>query len=628
MTIQMKRSISTALWLLALLTVACTGEHTPVGERPSPTPETTAEAVPISLSLEASLDEQALGAMSFEVESTGPKMILPEKDIKSIVAIANKDKTKVYYAEIMWKKTKGINHLSYKGKITDLETGTELELDPSQEWYMMGYLGGNYDKSNKRVNFNPNSSTALKAVSVGETLEMTVPIFFSWSPLNVTAQRYGENKNIAFRPLGVMMRVELTNENEYDVLFKSIIFDSYVLSTSAGYYDLNASTLPNVPSSPATTSASAPWVSTTNQEPNYTFANNSGSALKVIVKAGNTYPRNFLVWGMPHESTDSRKRNITHLRAHAVRLETDREIERPTPKMEQVYIWGSTQMPQNGTRRLLKASLLRVKQPLEYFSTNYVSMSPTSNGTGSPIAKSDNSDIGLFAHDQIAQVEGLINGYGWHVPTPTEADGLFHAMNKWLRFDKSNDGPHHNDVNVKVNGSTSLYRDTYYNYNHDIYGLRFQKSPRDDGSRHDLAQHQPKYISAWKYGYTAGQNARIESVYLGKHYKGDIQDILQPSFWALHTPDYISRRYITKEIKDKVGPTIRYNLAATWSNGKVGTNERVAWAWGVPNASDYNGPYMTAMITLDKNKLEAGETVYHDVLMPIIAVEYPGSPLY
>lgn len=606
------RNFGRILCLLGLLVLgACSQEHTSAySEQAS---EDNSNTMPVSVSLEATVDEEQFKAISFELKNDGPALLMSEEDVNSVVVISNRSKSSVYYSEIKWKKKTGANALSYAGTLTDLATRQPLRLPSGQEWFMMGYLGGAYDKASKRVRFNPNSGGGLRALSVGEKVDKAVPIYFPWAQLNLNSRGDALNKSIRFMPLGLMMRVELKNSNTYDVRFRHLYFSSHVLSTGSGYYDLSDTKLPNIPTNLTTAvGASAPWVADATAEPKYPLLSNDGTALDVTVKAGGTYSKYFLVWAMPHGSTDTRKRAITHLLADAVRVVNGQE--QTTPKMESVYIWGSTKMPVERKRVLLKTSLYRIKQPLEYFAYNYVSTSPQASN---PIA-SGRANVGTFTYDQMESSTFLGTSGAWRVPSLEEARGLFHDEGDWLRFDSSmktgqasDIGPHRSTDNVRINNETASYTDVYYNGG-TIYALRFSGNGQ-------------KYYSAWRYTYPVKNPVKIECIYLGPHYKGDIDDVRQASFWDnLHNKDYIFRTYDPIEIYDTSG-TYRYTYPGTWVKGSISSFKRITWAFGTPERNYDAGWIMSLHAVVDRDQLDSGRIVYWDVKVPVIPLERNAS---
>lgn len=572
----------------------------------------------LELNLTAQMSDDDVRAMSFDVASDGPKLNMTDETVTSVAVIANKAKTKVYYANILWQKTQGKNHLYCSGEVKDFNN-QNINLTLDEEWFIMGYVGGTFNKDNKRVSFDPNGNT-LQATSVGGKVNKSVPVYFPWTRLRV--ENGGSNAKamvgtldkgtIRFRTLGIMMRVELSNTNTYPVRFKSITYQSHSLTTTAGYYDLSTTTLPAIPANPdGTVAESVAWVPS-GTEPKYTFVDAGGVSQNVTVDANGTSDKYFLVWGMPRNSTDKRtsKRNITHILAHAVRLNNG--VEQNIPKMETVYVWGSTIKPGTKTRRVIqKAKLLRIKQTLEYFSDGYVGTNPRA---ANPIRKTTVFDtgIGRFRHNQISQADFM--GAAWRVPTEVEARGLFYHVTTYLRFVlNGQNGPHHQNDDVKINGETLNLRDTYYNgASATIYGLRSSGA----GS---------KYYSAWRYVYAATRGVRIEAVYLGPNYKGDALDIMEPSFWTLHKPDYVSRYYPAVAVND-VGGGTRYHIPTTWIKGRFFQFTRALWTFGTPERTGLHGPYMSGMAVINPDRSTATNYVYHEVIAPVIALERDNTP--
>lgn len=592
--------------LVLLLLVSCNKSDEPNGGKSSPD-----ESSIVSMNLEGESEDSR--AMNFLLNADGPVLKMTEEAMKSVAVISNSTGTKKYYVEITWNKTAGQNHLYVKN--LDINTdvyGTPLAMNVTENWYIAGYVGGNFDKNNKRVSFNPNGSK-LQAVTVGKELLKPVPVYFPWTKLEVKEAggriyvNTPKTGKITFRTMGLLMRVELKNTMDYVVRIKSITYQSNALDTGAGYYDLNA--LPTV----GTTTLPA-WTATA-QEPKYTFVDENGTTTLVPEMNGkSTYGKYFLVWGVPKATMPASP--VTHVLANAVRVLNG--VEQNVPKMTTLYIWGSTNVPKHGTRRLLHTSVVRPKLALEYFGEGYVGTNPKA---ANPISNATtySYDIGTYTYQEI-NTSGFLNP-NWFVPEVIDAQGLFMDVDLYLKFENMTPaGPHHKDLNVRINGQIASYRDTYWNGAPSIYALRFQNA--------DKLQY-----SAWRYtlGPTidpAGYNAkgiRIESVYLGPHYKGSFEETRNNSFWTLHAVDYVSRFYppmVAKGVSDNKAYSF-YSM--TWVRGTIGNYSRICWGWGVTmQLNTLNGTSMTPLVIVDKYQLP--NIVYWDIKTSVIPVQKAGTP--
>ncbi len=592
--------------LVLLLLVSCSKSDEPNGGKSS----SDEKASIVSMNLEGETEDSR--AMNFLLNADGPVLKMTEEAMKSVAVISNSAGTKKYYVEITWNKTAGQNHLYVKN--LDINTdvyGTPLAMNTTENWYIAGYVGGTFDKNNKRVSFNPNGSK-LQAVTVGKEILKPVPVYFPWTKLEVKEAggriyvNTPKTGKITFRTMGLLMRVELKNTMDYVVRIKSITYQSNALDTGAGYYDLNA--LPTVG-----TTALPAWTAAA-QEPKYIFVDENGTTTLVPEMNGkSTYGKYFLVWGVPKAKMPASP--VTHVLANAVRVLNGKEQN--VPKMTTLYIWGSTNVPKHGTRRILHTSVVRPKLALEYFGEGYVGTNPQA---ANPVHITNTYDqgIGKYTHSQISAANFM--NANWFVPEVLDAHGLFKYVWKYLKFEnQATPGPHHDDADVRVNGQIIKGRDSYWNGNPSIYALRFQNA--------DKLQY-----SAWRYtlGPTidpAGYNAkgiRIESVYLGPHYKGSFEDTRKSSFWTLHTADYVSRFYPPVVAQDLSNGTSRYFYPMTWVKGSISPYSRICWGWGLEYTSAFNGTFMSPGAFIDETKLP--NIVYWDIKTSVIPVQKAGTP--
>lgn len=579
----MNKKIAVLILGLFVLGSCTKSEQEPASTQQAGQTNTLGHVTPFSLTLEGGLDgdlshSSEARAFAFEVASEGPKLKMTEESIPSVAIIANTDKSVVYYLNINWRKTAGQNHLYFKDEeiTTDL-FGQAINLSASNQWYIMGYLGGEFDPVTRQVRYNPNG-TSLNANGVEPTVKR-VPVVFPWAKLEV--KHYGANQlalsgqdRIKFKTLGMMMRLQLTNKFSSPVRVKSIKYQSNALTTTAGYYDLN---LTNLPATSNTTTLPL-WVGSGSVEPSYTLVDANGGALNVDISANGTSPHSFLVWGMP-KTVASGTTPMTHVLADVTRLSGT--TEEAYPKMGSLYIWGSTNMPIERSRRKISAQLYREKMALEYFAKNYVGHNGF-NVANQAVAQTTTSlawgGIPLFTYTQASKANALTSD--WRVPGYKDARALYNidlsnnlANIEALKF--SGNVIHTvSGQSVRVNGVAKTYTDVYRT-GATIYALRFD----DDGKR---------LYSAWRYSFSTATGATIESVYLGPNYKGSIADISQASFWSLHQNDIVKRFYLRSYyVADQIYSTFAHFWALTDTSvtelGASASGER-RWVMGYKNA--------------------------------------------
>lgn len=500
-------------------------------------------AKPISLVLEGDLDgdlneqgdnlvteNEEARAFAFEVASSGSRLKMTEENIPSVAIIANEAKTRAYYISINWSKTKDTNHLYYKDQElkTDL-LGQTIDLDLGNKWYITGYLGGNFNPRNRRITYDPNGTT-LQATSNNAPTVKNVPVFFPWTPLEVkhygTSYQLalsGENK-IRFKTLGMLMRITLRNDFSSSIRVKNLKYQTNALTTTSGYYDLSINNLPST----NITNTLPSWNSDRKAEPTYTLADAQGTALRNLdIAAGATYSSSFLVWAMPNSTRPNRP--VTHVMAEVSRLNA--ASEETLPKMSSLYVWGSTNMPRERSRRRIVARIYREKMSLEYFAKTYVGhdgFNVANQAKESAFASGTN--IPLYTYTEATKTNAFMAG--WRTPRYAEARGLYLVdINNPYILDFSGNGRHTTRGNIRVNGEDQSYTDIYQ-MGSTIYALRFDGNNR-------------KLYSAWRYTFNRDRGVTIEAVYLGPNYKGNIDDIRQTSFWTLHANDIVRRFYVT-----------------------------------------------------------------------------------
>lgn len=325
-----------------------------------------------------------------------------------------------------------------------------------------------------------------------------------------------------------MMRIQLTNEMDYSARYKKIWFQTNALNTNNGYYKIDSSSLPAIPTNTNTEVAgSGTWVPASTTEPSYTFYKDEKFSIveDVVVASKQTHSNYYLVWAMP--TTPAPTAPVTHLLAEAKRLSSSM-TEEATPKMNAVYIWGSTNMPQEDTKRILKTRLVRPKAALEFFSKEYVKSTETSFP---PYPNTNTNGVDLWDYNQIS--DPYFVKAGWHIPNYYEGVALMVPVENYaLKFGVDKEFPVPN-VPTIVNGErkNSLDRFLMSSQHSDIiYALRFDDEKKDQ-------------YSAWRYTKDANKNIKVECVVLGPSYKGSISDIAKESFWSYHQMDIIKREY-------------------------------------------------------------------------------------
>lgn len=432
-----------------------------------------------------------------------------------------------------------------------------------------------------------------------------VPVYFPWTKLQVKtlgSESFGQTtfmaqteKEIRFRALGLLMRVELKNEMAYAARYNSIRYQSNVLTTTKGYYDLSQAALPKIPNNvDIDTPKPAIWVPQ-GDEPNYTFVSEDAAKTKldVVLESGKEYEKNFLVWGALRESNNPADlRTVTHLLADVDRLVDG--VPREIPKMKTIYIWGSDKKPTDGTKLVQRTRLVREKLALEYFDLGYLKVSDPRITAGrqyvSQSVPAYSGSVAYYDYDTYSASDFIVANPRpeWKVPKGLDAAGVF--MPGGISFIPNTSVPR--ERTVRIAGKESKYVDIYQPGTTTVYALRLDDSKTSSDPR--------KQYTAWRYTYSDTRGAKIECVYLGPAYKGDLVDIQQNSFWQLHSLDVITREYPNASLIDKYNGAIKNwpaIIATLEEPASVG--RQLKWVVGYMNDSGTRS--MDAVYYYDKN---------------------------
>ncbi len=152
-------------------------------------------------------------------------------------------------------------------------------------------------------------------------------------------------------------------------------------------------------------------------------------------------------------------------------------------------------------------------------------------------------------------------------------------VGEYLKFEnQATSGPHHSEQSIRVNGQAKLYRDTYWNGGPTIYALRFQNTQNTDKYQYSAFRYTLEPGGSYPYNI---KGIRIEAVYLGPHYKGNLEDVRKSDFWNFHKTDYVSRFYPPVVAADASGSkTQRYFYPMTWVRESSGGYNHLCWGMG------------------------------------------------
>lgn len=195
-------------------------------------------------------------------------------------------------------------------------------------------------------------------------------------------------------------------------------------------------------------------------------------------------------------------------------------------------------------------------------------------------------------------------------------------VGEYLKFEnQATPGPHHSEQSIRVNGQAKLYRDTYWNGGPTIYALRFQNTQNTDKYQYSAFRYTLEPGGSYPYNI---KGICIEAVYLGPHYKGNLEDVRKSDFWNFHKTDYVSRFYPPVVATDASGSkTQGYFYPMTWVRESSGGYNHLCWGWGVSKDNLLNGVLMSPVAVIGRTKLPSH--YYWDIKTSVIPVQRAGT---
>lgn len=508
-------------------------------------------------------DEDGLRAFNYVVKNTGPELRMQGKTVPVLCILSNRQGSLRRYLYIDFQRTEQTAqdkqgrkfHLYIKQyELPERDLFNErIDFSQGSHWYIMGFIGGLFDKQNKRMLFEPNGMNRLKAVvtntndrlEISQSITKDIPLYFPWTyltvrrehnnpavavalkkipdPKNIDRQIDTEKDVLKFRSVGVMMRVELSNQEAYAMNIHKLKLQSNALRSSSGFFDLNRLPATTTGSNHAVNAVMPTWHPNDNGD-DAVFAMEKAGAnnredLVLRLNAGEKFRNSFLVWAMPITPTGG-LRPKTHFMVEARRVVGN--TEKKFPIMKNLYVWGSIKQPSMDTGRQrikVAAELYRPKMYLEYVANGY---------------KRRKSKEKVFSPNP--------ENYNWYQFIDYIPDGYQAMRNKGIttltgggdaNFEGMDNKRAGYGTPVLVNGRDFVTNDYFIKVDNTIYALRFNENESVPGRQ---------LYSAWRY-LLDGNGVEIQSVYLSPNYKGELADITRPEFWTLHQDEIISRRF-------------------------------------------------------------------------------------
>ncbi len=602
-----KRLLPIALSLCFLFSCSKGGQDVLPQESEMPLSTTS-----VAVDLSAELAESDLRALDITLKADGPTPELGKKlTFSSVCIIKNASGNKTYYVNIPWHNEEGGRYLTTGLFLTKTIDNGALDItlpdpsnpsNPDNEWYMMGFLGGSYNHSTKRVSYNPNPDK-LVGVALGETQSRDIPIGFGWTKLKILpngprsvlittasgksrprpSDTPDSSKGIQFQILGSMLRLSLNNENinrgttteekgydahnAYAVRIKHITFESNVLTTSNGYYDLRQA--------PAVTNSDIMAYTPASGERVYTF---EGNAQGVDIASGKSHDKQFLIWASPLATSGSVDKPVTHLVAEAKRL--DGGAEQALPAMSRLYIWGSRGKIKHGSRHAVKTYIVRPKLALEYTATSYYDLD-----LGETFPKGEgNVPLGLYSYER---AKAIVPPQGWILPMVTDVNGAwmhtritgfdtsFEKTGTPSNFDTKGGGRMATRINgIYSNSYTGLHTATSAGAR-TIYALLNRGDKNSSNAPTQTPASRVQYVVV-RYKASTGQDIQIDAAYLGPNYVGDNLAPCSTSFFGQHATDLVQRSY-----------RARAALRLDYYENKSKYTGLGVQTWSFPDASKY-----------------------------------------
>lgn len=307
-------------------------------------------------------------------------------DFPALIIIKNKtsngQSNKTYYLEANFRR---VNMFQFKlegeqGLRLDRDIyGTAIELNKREEWYVMAYFKGTWNKNDKTMTYSVNkhgiidnqSQRYIKAVKSGTIMrDVDQPMILPWVKMSLSFDDDNKivkfspetNSSVSIRPMGTIITAQFQNlsedrGNNVDKTATIIRVKLYsnVLSMDAGHYKLAEANLPALPSSTNNNPIDPIWY------PNTTANNNTGyydsDYLKMSindrdwhtpnVSLGSTDVDLAVFWAMPMPLSNTATTPKTELRAeigYRVNSNADRRNVRYKTKL-----WESSSMPKHNS---------------------------------------------------------------------------------------------------------------------------------------------------------------------------------------------------------------------------------------------------------------------------------------
>lgn len=504
-----------------------------------------------TVSLLGNLDLNALNSqmrdIDFELAPEGKPLIeMKDKKQYEVLLIIKKGVNgSPVYVKTNWEKVSSKkNTIFFKGDIK-LREGDAFSL--GEDWYVMGILGGSYDKEHKSLAFK----SMIVPIGKGNSAAMDIPLAFPWTKIEITKEGAG-NVSVRFKPLGSMLHVRLTNNREgVDVEGTGLSILSFVFSMD-GEFNLRNKFLPAINQD----ISQIKWGEKNNSH-FMTYALDFNLKYKEAAS--------FLVWVMPHNHEHSTKEKLFSGKFPLPLTKITLNGNVSGSQVENLQVFTSSKPVKNHAWHMVNASVHRPKIALEYMADYNLG----EKGSKLFVTQHRDTDGGYYTQAEAVDLNNIPSSY--HLPTQTEWAGiapLFYthwgASAHAVEYGTVVKRARLNEV-ITVHGETKIYKGEYnnspgydqydpatYNKLGVCYALRFQDNTNEQ-------------LSAWRYSYETnpfstrgGKCVVIKQCYLGPSFVGTLDDISKEEFWEMHQKEVITRFLALGGEKDPASGSVEH----------------------------------------------------------------------
>lgn len=541
----MNRKSVTSLLLAALcLLASCSkkeeaADSLPEGQYP---PQ---QQVSVSLKLEAEVDEEALRAMNYKLESKAGRSIFPWLKLGTATVpvhcvIRSDDASdSPTFLTLQGKPKDGTNALVIAEDGLTINAGdfTKTKGLAGRKWYIMALIGGTPEldgggKMTGKIKFR-STSTPLSRVPLGGEGSADVPYTSGWVELELrtisgsTEMHGGALGKLRFKPRGSLLRVQFHN----DLPVSHVQVYQYI--TVAKYMDSHVDFSLNVP----LTTQTATWAYA-EAKPTDGYTRRYHLAAKTLdmpaQTADNAY---YLLWVMPDGSGNRGYtsyfdvKDRVKMRAMGLNHDLDDNL--------QLCVLGSDskhdRVPmQDGVSYRTVAKVGANWNPLADISDRNIAGAPP-NFHFAPNLRNDAT--GLYTINEATLIANQFANQGYHLPKIEEWTTILGESRSWAIYHPTENISRTHEERTFYRGTERRVIASYQSYTRHpmAYGVRFKGS--------DVGGTVSQNYSAWRYyapypgaAGDAGVGLEIKSVYLGPGAHEEITTIAIESWWNNLSP--------------------------------------------------------------------------------------------